>query len=80
MINGLLEPDEGTVRVFGEPIPSVRRERFRRRIGYAVQGWVYVVVPTGVALVFRFRIVPVGAYVFVCSAVFLPSRLTKIRP
>jgi osmoprotectant transport system ATP-binding protein len=38
MINGLLEPDEGTVRVFGEPIPSVRRERFRRRIGYAVQG------------------------------------------
>jgi osmoprotectant transport system ATP-binding protein len=40
LVNGLLLPDEGTVRVFGEPVPVQARDlnRFRRRIGYAVQG------------------------------------------
>ena len=38
LINAVEMPDSGTVRVFGEPIPEKRREQFRRRIGYAVQG------------------------------------------
>jgi|TARA_Y100000031_G_scaffold81476_1_gene89839 osmoprotectant transport system ATP-binding protein len=38
LINGLLELDEGDIRVFGAPIPMNGREHFRRRIGYAVQG------------------------------------------
>jgi osmoprotectant transport system ATP-binding protein len=40
LVNGLLRPDTGTVRVFGEPVPVEPKElnRFRRRIGYAVQG------------------------------------------
>jgi osmoprotectant transport system ATP-binding protein len=38
MINGMIQPDRGTVRVFGEPVPDEGLSRFRRRIGYAVQG------------------------------------------
>lgn len=38
LVNAVEMPDSGTVRVFGEPIPQTQRERFRRRIGYAVQG------------------------------------------
>lgn len=37
LINAVLEPDEGIVKVFGKPIPS-DRETFRRSIGYSVQG------------------------------------------
>ncbi|MCZ6619124.1 MAG: ATP-binding cassette domain-containing protein, partial [Gammaproteobacteria bacterium] len=38
LVNAVLEPDIGEVRVFGEPIPEHHREKFRRRIGYSVQG------------------------------------------
>ena len=38
LINGLYEPDEGTLRVLGEEVPSEDRHVFRRKIGYAVQG------------------------------------------
>jgi osmoprotectant transport system ATP-binding protein len=38
LINGLLRPDAGTVRVFGEMVPQRDVAAFRRRIGYAVQG------------------------------------------
>jgi osmoprotectant transport system ATP-binding protein len=38
LVNGLIEADSGVVRVFGTPVPADRRDRFRRRIGYAVQG------------------------------------------
>ena len=38
LVNAVESPDSGTVKVFGEPIPQTQRERFRRRIGYAVQG------------------------------------------
>lgn len=38
MINGLIRPDRGTVRVFGKPVPARDLSRFRRHIGYAVQG------------------------------------------
>jgi osmoprotectant transport system ATP-binding protein len=38
LVNGLLEPDAGEVRVFGEPIPRHDLVRFRRGIGYSVQG------------------------------------------
>ena len=38
LINGVLQPDAGQVRVFGEAVPRQAAERFRRRIGYAVQG------------------------------------------
>lgn len=38
LVNGLLEPDRGSIRVFGAPVPAADRRRFRRRIGYAVQG------------------------------------------
>ena len=38
LINGVLRPDAGQVRVFGEAVPHQAAERFRRRIGYAVQG------------------------------------------
>ena len=38
LINALERPDAGRVRVFGDPVPRDRVERFRRRIGYAVQG------------------------------------------
>lgn len=37
-VNGLLRPDEGRVIVFGEPVPYEHVVRFRRRIGYCVQG------------------------------------------
>ncbi|MYE50949.1 MAG: ATP-binding cassette domain-containing protein [Gammaproteobacteria bacterium] len=38
LINGVLQPDAGQVRVFGEAVPRQAVEPFRRRIGYAVQG------------------------------------------
>jgi osmoprotectant transport system ATP-binding protein len=38
MVNGLIRPDRGAVRVFGAPVPARDLSRFRRRIGYAVQG------------------------------------------
>ena len=38
LVNGVLRPTEGTVEVFGQPVPEAGVERFRRRIGYAVQG------------------------------------------
>ncbi len=38
MINAMVAPDEGSVAVFGSPVPERDREAFRRRIGYAVQG------------------------------------------
>ena len=38
LINGLVLPDSGTVTVFGEPLPRGDLVRFRRRVGYAVQG------------------------------------------
>ena len=38
LCNGLLRPDVGEVRVFGEPIDYGRLAALRRRIGYAVQG------------------------------------------
>ncbi len=38
LINGLLIPDQGQVRVFGAPLPYGTLAAFRRRIGYAVQG------------------------------------------
>lgn len=38
LINGLVRPDFGLIKVFGQPIPSENLPIFRRRIGYAVQG------------------------------------------
>ena len=38
LVNGVVRPDTGTVRVFGELVPETQVEQFRRRIGYAVQG------------------------------------------
>jgi osmoprotectant transport system ATP-binding protein len=38
LINGLVLPDSGTVNVFGRPLPRGDLVRFRRRVGYAVQG------------------------------------------
>ena len=38
LVNAVYRADAGEVRVFGAPIPDVDVERFRRRIGYAVQG------------------------------------------
>jgi len=38
LINGVYHPDAGQVRVFDAPIPVAETYRFRRRIGYAVQG------------------------------------------
>jgi len=37
-VNGLVVPDAGQVRVFGEPIDYGALPALRRRIGYAVQG------------------------------------------
>jgi osmoprotectant transport system ATP-binding protein len=37
-INGLVRPDRGVVRVFGEPVDYGHLPSLRRRIGYAVQG------------------------------------------
>lgn len=38
IINGLVQPDQGEVRVFGEPLDYRHLPRVRRRMGYAVQG------------------------------------------
>src|SRR5216683_4897895 len=38
LINGLVRPSSGTVRVFGKPIDYDRLPQLRRQIGYAVQG------------------------------------------
>lgn len=38
LINGIAVPDEGKVRLFGEPLDYRRIAALRRRIGYAVQG------------------------------------------
>ncbi len=38
LVNAVLMPDSGEVRVFGEAIPSNDLVNFRRGIGYAVQG------------------------------------------
>ncbi len=38
LINGLQRPDRGTVHTFGRPVPVSGVVKFRRRIGYAVQG------------------------------------------
>ncbi len=38
LVNAMLRPERGEVRVFGEPIPSGDLVAFRRGIGYAVQG------------------------------------------
>ena len=37
MINGLLEPDEGKIFVYGEDISTADKVGLRRRIGYAIQ-------------------------------------------
>lgn len=37
LVNAVVEPDEGDVRIFGQPIPD-DRVQFRRSIGYSVQG------------------------------------------
>ena len=38
LVNGLLRPDAGRIMVFGQALPMGELSRFRRRIGYAVQG------------------------------------------
>ena len=38
LVNGIVQPDAGEVRVFDEPVPTENVEQFRRGIGYAVQG------------------------------------------
>jgi osmoprotectant transport system ATP-binding protein len=38
LINAVYRPERGSIEIFGEPIPEADRPRFRRRIGYAVQG------------------------------------------
>ncbi len=38
LVNGVVRPDSGTVKVFGESVPLTEVEQFRRKIGYAVQG------------------------------------------
>ena len=38
MINRLIEPDSGTVRVNGQDVREVPAEELRRHIGYAIQG------------------------------------------
>lgn len=38
LVNAVLHPDLGEVRVFGQPIPQDDLVSFRRGIGYAVQG------------------------------------------
>lgn len=38
LVNGVLQADAGQVSVFGEPVPRTEVEKFRRKIGYAVQG------------------------------------------
>lgn len=38
MINRLVEPSSGEVRINGEPTTGLKKEVLRRRIGYAIQG------------------------------------------
>ena len=38
LVNAVLRPETGVVRVFGQPIPESDLVSFRRGIGYAVQG------------------------------------------
>ncbi len=38
LVNGVVRPDRGLVKVFDEPVPERDVEQFRRKIGYAVQG------------------------------------------
>jgi len=38
IVNAVVAPDAGEVRVFGKPIPSDNLVAFRRKIGYSVQG------------------------------------------
>lgn len=38
LINGLVRPDSGEIRLFGERLDYNRIAELRRRIGYAVQG------------------------------------------
>ncbi|MEM9624120.1 MAG: ATP-binding cassette domain-containing protein, partial [Pseudomonadota bacterium] len=38
LANGVTQPDAGEVRVFGQLVPTHEVEKFRRGIGYAVQG------------------------------------------
>ena len=38
LVNGLLRPSNGEVRVFGKPINDAKLVELRKRIGYAVQG------------------------------------------
>ena len=38
MVNGLIKPDSGRLKVFGDLVPEENIENFRRKIGYAVQG------------------------------------------
>lgn len=38
LVNGVLRPDEGSVSVMGSPVPSTGLTKFRRGLGYAVQG------------------------------------------
>jgi osmoprotectant transport system ATP-binding protein len=37
LINGLIAPDEGTLRVLGEGVTAERVEALRRRVGYVIQ-------------------------------------------
>lgn len=38
MVNGVVRPESGIVRVFADVVPEAGIEQFRRGIGYAVQG------------------------------------------
>jgi osmoprotectant transport system ATP-binding protein len=55
-INGMLRPDRGVVRVFGQPVDYADLSRFRRGIGYAVQGiglFPHLTVQQNIALLAR---------------------------
>ncbi len=54
LINGLLMPASGEVRVFGQPVGESEINGLRRRIGYAVQGtglFPHLDIATNIALV-----------------------------
>lgn len=56
LLNGLVRPTSGTVRVFGEPIDYDRVSGLRRRMGYAVQGtglFPHMTVADNIALLAR---------------------------
>lgn len=58
LINGLHEPDEGSVEVLGEPVPKTGLDVFRQRMGYAVQGaglFPHMTVAENVALPARIK-------------------------